>query len=180
MATSNYKEKKVAVLGRDAKIVDGIQKDLKGVSSLQLAGSTYTPADLVTLIESRASQVAAVTTANATWHAAVAAEKELNTKLAAVITGLRQYVLNAFGATSPVLADFGFTATVRKPLTPEQNVAKAAKAKATREARHTMGKVQKKKVTGTAVAAASAAPAPAPAASTAPAPAPAQPAPKAS
>ena len=178
MATSNYREKKVAVLGRDAKVADGIQKHLQGVSSLPLAGSTYGPADLVKLIESRASQVAAVDAANATWHAAVGAEKELNTKLSAVIAGLRQYVLNAFGPTSPVLADFGFTATVRKPLTPEQNVARAAKAKATREARHTMGKVQKKKVTGTTAAAAPAAPAPAPAAS--PAPAPAQTAPKAS
>jgi hypothetical protein len=176
MATTNIKEKKVAVLGRDAKIVDGIQKHLQGVPSLPLAGATYSPADLVKLIESRASQVAAVDTANATWHAAVAAEKELSTKLAAVTQGLRQYVLNAFGAASPVLADFGFTATVRKPLTPEENVARAAKAKATRAARHTMGKVQKKKVTGTSAAAAPAATAPAPAASTVPA----QPAPKAS
>ena len=172
MATTNRKEKKVAVLGRDGKIVDGIQKHLQGVSSLPLAGSTYSPADLVKLIESRASQVAAVDAANAGWHAAVAAEKELNATLAAVIQGLRQYALNAFGATSPVLADFGFTATVRKPLTPEENVARAAKAKATRAARHTMGKVQKKKVTGATVATAgatTAAPAAAPAPSTAPA-----------
>ena len=143
MATTNIKEKKVAVLGRDDKVIAGIQKHLQATSSLQLAGATYSPADLVKLIQSRASQIAAVTAANATWHAAVAAEKELNTTLTTVIQALRQYALNAYGATSPVLADFGFTATVRKPLTPEQNVARAAKAKATRAARHTMGKVQK-------------------------------------
>jgi hypothetical protein len=162
MATKD-KEKKIAVLGRDAKIVDGIQKHLQGVSSLQLAGATYSPADLVKLVESRTSQAAAVTVANATWHAAVAAEKELNDKLAPVLQGLRQYVFNAFGTASTVPADFGFTATARKPLTPEQKVARAAKAKATRAARHTMGKVQKKKVTGATAAAAAAAPAPAPA-----------------
>jgi hypothetical protein len=171
---SKDKEKKIAVLGRDAKIVDGIQKHLQGVTSLQLAGSSYGPADLVKRVQSRASQAAAVTAANATWHAAVAAEKELNHELAPVIRGLRQYVFNAFGTASTVPADFGFTATARKPLTPEEKVARAAKAKATRAARHTMGKVQKKKVTG-ATAAATASPAPSPAASTAPA----QPAPKA-
>jgi hypothetical protein len=166
---SKDKEKKIAVLGRDAQIVDGIQKHLQGVSSLQLAGTTYSPADLVKLVESRASQVAAVTAANATWHAAVAAEKELNAKLAPVLQGLRQYVFNTFGAAGTVPADFGFAATARKPLTSEEKVARAAKAKATRAARHTMGKVQKKKVTGTTAAAATAAAtAPAPAASAAP------------
>jgi hypothetical protein len=75
-------------------------------------------------------------------------------------------VLNAYGSGSTVLADFGFTAAARKPLTPEQKVARAAKAKATREARHTMGPVQKKKVTGATAAAAAA---PVPAASTGPA-----------
>jgi hypothetical protein len=164
------REKKVAVLGRDGKIVDGIQKHLQGVSSLQLAGSTYSPADLAKLIQSRASQVAAVSAANAAWHAAIASERELNAKLTATLRGLRQYAFNAFGAGSPVLADFGFTATVRKTLTPEENVARAAKAKATREARHTMGKVQKKKVKGTTVTAAPAAAPPAPAPSAAPAP----------
>jgi hypothetical protein len=168
MPTTNIKEKKVTVLGRDDKVIAGIQKNLQGTSSLQLAGTTYSPADLVKLIPSRASQVGAVTAANATWHAAVAAEKELNAKLTTVIQALRQYALNAYGVTSPVLADFGFTATARKPLTPEQKVARAAKAKATRAARHTMGKVQKKTVTGT-TAAAPAAPAPAPAPSAAPA-----------
>jgi len=167
MATT-AREKKVAVLGRDDKIIAGIQKHFQGTSSLQLAGSTYSPADLVKLIQSRASQVATVDAANATWHAAVAAERELNAKLTTVIQGLRQYALNTFGATSPVLADFGFSASTRRPLTPEENVARTAKAKATRAARHTMGKVQKKKVKGT-TAAANTAPAPAPAASTAPA-----------
>ena len=71
MATT-AREKKVTVVGRDDKIVDGIQKHLQGVSSLQLAGSTYSLADLVKLLQSRATQVAAVTAANATWHAAIA------------------------------------------------------------------------------------------------------------
>jgi hypothetical protein len=152
MVTNNA-DNKVTLLGRDKAVVYGIQKNLQGVASLQLDGSTYTPADLVALIQSRATQTATVTAANATWRAAVAGEKALNTKLTLVIRRLRQYVLDAYGKGSPVLADFGFTATARKLLTPEEKVARAQKARATRAARHTMGPVQKKKVTGATVAA---------------------------
>jgi hypothetical protein len=169
---SKSKEKKVAVVGRDKAIADGIQKHLQGVSSLNLDGSAYSPADLVKLILSRATQVAAVAAAHDTWIKAVVAERALNTKLTPLIRGLRQYVLNAFGSASTVPADFGFTITPKKVLTPDEEVARAAKAKATRAARHTMGKVQKKKVTGATAATAAA---PSPAASTATA----QPAPKA-
>jgi hypothetical protein len=171
---TNSTNNKQTLLGRDQAIVNGIQKHLQGIASLPLDGATYSPADLVKLVQSRATQTAVVAAANAAWRAAVVAQQELNAKLTPVIRSLRQYVLNACGSGSTVLADFGFTAAARKPLTPEQKVARAAKAKATREARHTMGPVQKKKVTG-ATAAATAAPVPVPA----PSPAPGQPAPKA-
>ena len=164
---SKSKEKKVAVVGRDKAIAEGIQKHLQGVSSMQLDGSAYSPADLVKLILSRATQVAAVAAAHDVWIKAVTAERELNTKLTPLLRALRQYVLNEFGSASTVPADFGFTITPKKVLKPDEEVARAAKAKATRAARHTMGKVQKKKVkgdtggtAGTAMAAPAAAPAP--------------------
>jgi hypothetical protein len=53
-----------------------------------------------------------------------------------------------------VLADFGFTAPKKRVLTPDEKAAAAVKAKATRKARNTMGKVQKKSVKGTTPAAA--------------------------
>lgn len=139
---------KLTIQARDARVIAGIQKHLQNVSALQLAGTTYAPADLVKLIQSRSDQAGAVATAYATWRTAVAADEALNTKLTPLIQALRQYVLNAFGSTGTVLADFGFTATVRKPLSPQAKVAAAAKAKATRAARGTKGKVQKKAVTG--------------------------------
>jgi hypothetical protein len=47
-----------------------------------------------------------------------------------------------------VLADFGFAPPKAATRTPEEKAAAAAKAKATREARHTLGKSQKKTVKG--------------------------------
>src|SRR5258708_23110573 len=133
---------------RDAQVIRGVQKHLQNVSSLPLGGSAYTPADLVKLVQSRidSANVAAGTKAN--WHSTVVEDRTLNTKLTPVIRALRQYVINVFGATSPVLADFGFTPPKKATRTPEEKAAAAARAKATRTARHTMGKKQKKDVKG--------------------------------
>jgi len=133
----------------DAQVIVGIQKHLLTVPSLPIAGSTYTPADLVKLVQSRIDSAGVVAAAGANRHATVVAHDALGTKLTPILRGLRQYVLNVFGETSPVLADFGFTAPKTATRTPEEKAAAAAKAKATRAARHTMGTKQKKSVKGT-------------------------------
>jgi hypothetical protein len=136
----------------DAQVLVGIQKHLLNTPSLPIAGSTYTPADLEKLVQSRIDSAGTVAAANATWHSTVTAHEALNAKLTPVLRGLRQYVLNAFGETSPVLADFGFSAPKAATKTPEQKAAAAAKAKATRKARGTLGKIQKKAVKGSVTA----------------------------
>jgi hypothetical protein len=155
---------KFTIQARDAQVIAGIQKHLLTTPSLPLAGTAYTPADLVTLIQSRTTQAATVAAASATWHSAVAAEKALNAKLKPILQGLQQYVLNTFGSASPTIADFGYSAPARKAPDPDTLVVAAAKAKATRVARGTLGKVQKQKVKGTVPTTA----APAPSASSTP------------
>jgi len=139
---------KTTTLARDAQVIAGIQKHLQNTSSLPLVGSTYTPADLVKLVQSRIDASGQSDATKATWHSSVLAGETLNTKLTPVLRALRQYVINVFGATSPVLADFGFVPPKSATRTPEQKAASAAKAKATRKARGTMGKKQKKAVKG--------------------------------
>jgi hypothetical protein len=133
----------------DAQVIVGVQKHLLNVPSLPVAGSTYTPADLVKLVQSRIDSAGVVAAANANRHATVVAHDALGTKLTPILRGLRQYVLNVFGETSPVLADFGFTPPKTATRTPEEKAAAAAKALATRKARGTMGSKQKKAVKGT-------------------------------
>jgi hypothetical protein len=139
---------KTTTLARDAQVIAGIQKHLQNVSSLPLVGSTYTPADLVKLIQSRIDATGQANATKATWHSSVLAGETLNTQLTPVLRALRQYAINVFGATSPVLADFGFAPPKAATRTPEEKAAAAAKAKATRAARHTAGKNQKKAVKG--------------------------------
>ncbi len=132
----------------DGQVIVGIKKDLQNVSSLPLAGSTYTMVAVEQLIQSRIDAANAVIAARAQWLDAVATYKAVNTKLTPVIRALRQYVINVYGPDNPVLADFGFSPPKRVTLTPEQNVAKAAKAAATRKARGTTGKKQKAAIKG--------------------------------
>src|SRR5579859_6615428 len=92
----------------DAQVIVGIHKDMPNVSALALAGETFTAASLVALFQSRIDAVNAVTAAKAHWHAAVAAFATLDARVTSATRGLKQYVINTYGATSPVLADFGF------------------------------------------------------------------------
>ena len=155
----------------DGQVIVGIKNNLQNVSSLPLASSTYTMAALEQLLQSRIDAANTVVNARAHWVDASATYETLNTNVTKVVRALRQYVINVYGPDSPVLADFGFTATKRSPLTPEQLVAKAQRAAATRKARGTMGKKQKAKIKGTVATTAPATPPPA----TAPAETPAAP-----
>ncbi len=133
---------------RDAQVNAGIQKHLLATSSIPLGGSTYSPADLMKLVQSSIDSAHTVSAAKANWHSAVLSQRALDARLAPLLREFRQYAISVFGATSPALADFGFAPPKQVTRTPEEKAAAAAKAKATRAARHTAGKQQKKAVKG--------------------------------
>ncbi|MGH7270137.1 MAG: hypothetical protein ACREJ3_06865 [Polyangiaceae bacterium] len=139
MSTINQTTKQA----HDAQVIVGVQKNMQNVPSLQIMGKAYTMAEAIKLIQSRIDAVNAAGSARANWHDATATYKALNAQVTQVVRGLRLYALNAFGQNSPVLADFGFTPPKKATLTPEQQVARAAKAAATRKARGTMGTKQR-------------------------------------
>jgi hypothetical protein len=162
----------------DAQVIAGIKKDLQATTTLLLAGSSYTPTSLVALVQSRIDQASKVAIARASWLAEVATFQKLNAQVAPVVRGLRQYVVNAYGETSPVLADFAFTPTKRATQTAEDKATAAVKRKETRTLRGTKGKKAKLAIKATSVPATPPAPtAPAASVPTTAAPAPATPAP---
>jgi hypothetical protein len=161
---------RVSTQGKDQQVIVGIKQDLQTMSSLPLGGQTYTPSSLVAFIQSRIDAANAVLAAKANWLNASKTYEAIDTQATVVVRELRNLVIGAFGASSPKLADFGFTPTKRKVQTPEEKAAAAVKRKATRVARGTLGKVQKLSIHG--------APTPAPsAAASAPATSPTVPAP---
>ena len=133
---------------RDAQMIAGIKKNMQNVSTLPVAGEATTPTSLTALLQSRIDAANTVDAARARWLDAVKAYDEVDTKATAAAHALKQYALNAYGETSPVLADFGFTPHKQATLTPQQKAAAVAKRAATRKARHTMGKKAKQAVKG--------------------------------
>ncbi len=178
MTTTIVSKSRVNKTGEDQQAITGIKLDLQTMSSIPMGASTYTPSSLAAAIQARIDAAAAVGTTRAAWLNAVKIYDVLDLQVTVLMRELKNLVIATFGPTSPKLADFGFKATVRTPLTPAQKVARAAKAAATRKARGTLGKKQKALITGvTAAAAAAAASATAPTTTPAPAPAPAPAAP---
>jgi len=152
-------------------VIQGVQKDLSTMASLPLAGTTYTPASFVALVQSRIDAGNQVVTTKAAWLNAVKTYDTIDKQTNVAVHDLKQLVIGAFGTTSSKLADFGFTAKKVTVLTPEQKVAAAEKRAATRKARNTLGPKAKLAVTGTVPPTAPATPAK-PEESAAPAPAP--------
>jgi hypothetical protein len=178
--TTQTPPNRTSTAAKDAQVILGINKDLLTMSNLPLGGQTYSPSSLAARIQSRIDAANAVIAAKANWQSAVKAYAAIDASTTVIVRELRGIVIGTFGPDSPKLSDFGFTPTVRKPLTSEQKAAKAAKAKATRLARGTTSKKQKATIHGTVPTAQPAAPAPAtPPVANQPAPAPAPVAPAA-
>jgi hypothetical protein len=134
----------------DGQIIAGITKNLQNATTpLSLAGQSFTPASLIAFFQSRIDAANQVAAAKAQWVDLGKKYATLNITADLVARGLKQYVMNANGATSPVLADFGFTPSKRTPLSVEQQTQAIAKRKATRKARNTLGKKQKAAIKGT-------------------------------
>src|SRR6202043_2574460 len=67
------------------------------------------------------------------------------------LADLKNALCGILGRQNEALTQFGFKPqTTRKPLSPEQKVLRAAKAKLTRQMRHTMGSKQKASLKQTA------------------------------
>jgi hypothetical protein len=143
-------------------VIAGIQKNLSTATNLVLLGVTYTPADLEKLFQSWLVAAAAVAPAKAQWQATVLAEHTLRKAVQAVWNALEAYARNQYAATPAILTDYGFTPVKKAEKTPATLVAAAQKSKATRVARHTLGKNQKKGITGATVASGGTSPATAP------------------
>jgi lysozyme family protein len=148
--SSSYRNR-ATTQAHDAQVIAGIKKDLQNVSSLPLAGSTYTLAALEQVLQGRIDAANAAAAARANWLHASATYEALDTQATQIVRGLRQYVMNAFGESSPLLADFGFTPPKKPVLTPEALTARSAKAAATRKARGTLGKKAKAAIKGNVV-----------------------------
>jgi hypothetical protein len=152
--------------------MSGIEKYFLSLPSLTLAGVSYSPADLTKLFQSGIDASLTSSNSKAKWLADVQVERNMFAKIDPVFRLFKSWVTTYLGDTQDAaqkLEDFAFTPRkARAKKTAATKAGAAVKAKATRTARHTMGKQQKKAVKGTVAPATTPA---TPAATTVPAPA---------
>lgn len=133
----------------DQNLVDGLKKHEQTLSSLVIGGTSLKTADILSILQARITARGGAVSSKATWQTDVKADHDERAKTKTFVSGLRQALQVAFAGSIDALADFGLKARKVRVTTPEQKAAAAAKAKATRAARHTMGSKQKAKVKGT-------------------------------
>jgi hypothetical protein len=128
------------------KIVGAIKEHL--TEPVTLLGVKYTPAKLAKVFQEGIEVADATDRATKAWHAAVATEKKSTEDISNVQLLLRNHVTALFGEASTEFADFGFAPKKVTEADAQTKAVAVVKRAATRVARHTMGKREKKKVTG--------------------------------
>ena len=125
-----------------------------GSQQLPVGGVQRTVTAVTQLLQSFVDLRAAVIASQATTQSKVEAEREQGPSLLAVIDEFVAFLRFTYGKQPEVLAYFGLAPSrAPAPQTAEQKAVAVAKRAATRQARHTMGKNQKKDVKGAVSAA---------------------------
>lgn len=134
-------------------LIAGTQKHLPS-GPVTLDATATTQQDLVQTLQGVVDVLGASDTAKASWKESLKNVKDTKAKKLPLVSSYRSWIVATFGSNPSALADFGMTPRkVPAPLTAEQKAAAAAKRNATRAARHTMGKNQKKNIKGTVASA---------------------------
>jgi hypothetical protein len=125
--------------------IEGLQTALpSGVAQLLVGDTLYQVPNLVKYAQSLVQPWVDVRNAHAMIRQAMLDRPADKKALVGFLADLRVALQTLLGRDSEVLTKFGFSPQKpRKPLTPEQNTLKAAKAKLTRQKHGTLGAKQK-------------------------------------
>jgi hypothetical protein len=132
-----------------ARRIRGLNEHVPDGAEIRIAGVLHTKEQVIAAFQAILDAQAALVKSRAQVAVDLAARKVAEERGAALEFPLKNWVLNYFGAESEAAATIGYAAPKKAVRSPEA-VAKAVRlAKATREARGTMGKRQRERVKGT-------------------------------
>jgi hypothetical protein len=130
-------------------LIAGTQKHFGNAASLTFSDASFTPASaLVQLLVGYSATFDDVDTARVTLNAKVAARKARQPSMRAVIRKYETYLQGLYNGLPDVLADFGLAPPKARAVSVATKGQAVVKSRATRQARHTMGKRQRQKVKG--------------------------------
>ncbi|HLK41476.1 MAG TPA: hypothetical protein VKU41_32225 [Polyangiaceae bacterium] len=127
----------------------GVVKHFEQGQRYPLGGETYTRDEIVAVFQAQLDAIKQVDATRAAATAAVANERAAAARAHELTHYLKMAVEGRFGPSANAWADFGWEAPKKRgPKTLQGKVEGAHKARATRVARHTMGKRQRRKIKG--------------------------------
>jgi hypothetical protein len=128
------------------KMSAGVTKYIK--KSVTLNGQEYAPKDIQAVLQDVADAEDNVDQLRLKLEAAVKAQNASQARAQIVASSLKANVISHYGDTSPVLAEFGFSARKVAVKSVAEKMLVVQKQLATRAARHTMGSQQKSSIHG--------------------------------
>jgi hypothetical protein len=146
MATKVVAKGRAVVFAKQ--LIAGTEKHLTAATQVNVVGQSLSPAEITTKLQSLVTLRANVEAARASINEMLATEAAQMPALRTLMSAYVAHIKAAYVGSPGVLADFGINLKSRVPLTVEGKAAAVAKRKATRAARHTMGKQQKKAIKG--------------------------------
>jgi hypothetical protein len=135
-------------LASDQKLIAGVQQHQAQFASVSVDGQVLTSANIVALLQGRVDAVKAVENAEAALLAAYKVERDGRVESSTFRSALVRLIVGMFLSSPDTLAAFGLSAPKVGTKSVKTKAKAIAKSKATREARHTMGKNQKLEITG--------------------------------
>jgi hypothetical protein len=148
VATFIKKEVKIAL---DRGLIEGLEKHFQKNDRIVLEGRSYTRPELTALLETRIALLERASSARLAWLQAVEDVRADQAKTDHVVSVLRQTLRLMHGARSSTLFDFAIEPhRVRRALSTDEKRAIIAKIRATRAARHTLGRRQRLAIRGEA------------------------------
>ena len=129
-------------------LVNGIQSNLP-TTTLTVAGKSLPPAQLLAFVQSCLASLTTVQAARGALTDAIVADRAFQAQNQATLKAIRSMIALMFVDNVSKLAEFGLTPPKeRAPLSAEALLSRAAKSRATRAKRRTMGKRQKAAIKG--------------------------------
>jgi hypothetical protein len=133
---------------RNTSVMTGIDKNI--LTNVTIGGVTYTPAQLKAEFQAQNTAIDRAEALHKQWKDELLVMTATRAKAGALYQLLRSFLIGQFGTkANAILNDFGMNTPKPRGTTKVKTKAAAAdKRAATRTARHTLGKVQRKAVKG--------------------------------
>jgi hypothetical protein len=136
---SKAPQTRVAVTAAEQNLADGLTKHESTIGSFLLGGKSYTVAQVIAIVTSPIPASKDVVVKRAALEASLEAEREARAQSRFVVSAAKQTLQAMFAGQVDVLADFGLKGPKPRVVPPKTQVASAARARATRELRGTVG-----------------------------------------